>query len=76
MTLPATGVLGMDANIQYIFMLVHGESLRQFEFFSADVEDTETLNVDYYIKGLALYFSLWIRFFKRAMRRVMKKRTA
>ena len=51
MTLPATGVLGMDANIQYLRTLVHGEALRQFEFFSADVEDTETLNVDYYIKG-------------------------
>ena len=42
-------------------MLFRGEALRQFDFWSADVENIETLNVDYYIKGLALYFPLWIR---------------
>ena len=51
-------MLGMDANIQYLRTLVHGEALRQFELLSSDVEDIETLNMDYYIKGLALYFFL------------------
>ena len=52
----------MDAGIQYISMLVRGEALHQFYFLSADAENTETLNVDYYIKGLSLYFPLWIGF--------------
>ena len=49
--------------------------MRQFDLFYADVENTETLNVDYYIKGLAFYFlpvnSLSKQ--KRAMRRGIKK---
>ena len=48
----------MDAKIHYIRTLSHGEALRQVDLLSADVENTETLNVDYYIKGLAFYFSL------------------
>ena len=55
MTLAATGKLEMDANIQYLFTLVRGEVLRHFYLFFNDVENTETLNVDYYMKGLALY---------------------
>ena len=51
----------MDAKIHYPRMLFRGEALRQFDFWSADVENIETLNVDYYIKCLALYFPLWIR---------------
>ena len=58
MTLATTGALEMDAKIQYLYTPIHGEGLRQFGFLSADVEDTETPNVDYYIKGLASYFSL------------------
>ena len=45
----------MDTKIQYLRTLVHGEVLRQFDLLYADIENTETLNVDYYIKGLALY---------------------
>ena len=56
MILAETGTLEMDTKIQYIRMLVCGEVLRQFYLFSAEIENTETLNVDYYIKGLALYF--------------------
>ena len=54
-TLAETGTLEMDANIQYLCTLLWGEALRWFELLSADVENMETLNVDYYIKGLALY---------------------
>ena len=52
----------MDANIQYLHTLFHGYALHQFYFFSNDLENTKTLNVDYYIKGLAFSFFLWIRF--------------
>ena len=46
----------MGVKIQYLRTLVRGEALRHFYVLSADVENTETLNLDYYIKGLALYF--------------------
>ena len=52
----------MDAKIQYLRILVRGEALLQFDVLYADVENIETLNVDYYIKGLEFFFSLWIRF--------------
>ena len=74
MNLTATGMLETDTKIQYICTLVHGEALRQFDLLSTDVETTETLNVDYYIKGLALHFppvNLLLK--KRAMRCGMKK---
>ena len=51
MTLEATGTLEMDASIHYHRMVVRGEALHQFDLFSAEMENTETLN----IKGLALY---------------------
>ena len=57
-TLSATGTLYMGAKIKYIRTLVCGEALRRFYLLFADVENTETLNVDYYIKGIALYFPL------------------
>ena len=43
-TIAATETLDMSANIQYLRTLVYGESLRQFDSFSADVENIETLN--------------------------------
>ena len=55
----ATGMLEMDANIQYLCTLVCGESLRQFYLLSAEVEKTETTNVDYNIKGLAFFSSFF-----------------
>ena len=58
MTLAPTRTLEMDDNIQYLCTLVHGEALNYFDLLSSEVENKETLNVDYYIKGLALYFSL------------------
>ena len=58
MTIMATGKLEMDVKIKYIHMLVRGEALRQFNLVTNDVENTETLNVDYYIRGFALYFYL------------------
>ena len=50
-----SGTLEMGAKIQYLYALVHGEALNQFESFSADMESTETLTVDYIVKGLTLY---------------------
>ena len=57
MTLAVIGTLDMDEKIQYICTLVCKEALRQFDLLYADVENTESLNVDYHIKGLALYFT-------------------
>ena len=48
----------MDAKIQYLHTLVRGEALRQFDLLSADVKNTETIHMDDYIKGSALYFYL------------------
>ena len=49
--------------------------MHNFDLLSADVENTENLNVDYYIKGLALYFYRVYSLSKQkhAMRRGMKK---
>ena len=58
MTLVEIGILETGANIQYLLTLVHGEALFQFDSLYADVESTETLNVEFIIKGLALYFPL------------------
>ena len=57
MTLAATWMLDIYAKIQYFCTLVRGESLRQFDLFSADGENTETLNVDDYIKDLPFNFT-------------------
>ena len=54
--LTGSGALKAGAKIQYIFSIVRGEALRQFDLLSADVEGTETLNFDDIIKGLAQYF--------------------
>ena len=64
----------MDAGINYICTVVRGEVLSQFDLLSADVENTKILNLDYYIKGLALHFPLvsLLSKHKRAMRRGMK----
>ena len=56
MTLTQSGALQADAKYQYLRTLVREEVLRQFDLLSADVEGTETLNIDYIIMGLALYF--------------------
>ena len=53
MTLAVSGMLEADTKFQYLCTLVRGEVLRQFESLSSDVEITETLNVDYIIRGLA-----------------------
>ena len=56
MNLAASGTLEADANSQQLCTLVRGEALCRFESLSADVESTETLNVDYIIRVLAQYF--------------------
>ena len=55
MTLETIKTLYMEPKIQYLCTLVRGEALHQFYLLPADAENTKTLNVDYYIKGLALY---------------------
>ena len=71
----ASGTLEMSANIQYLCTLVHGRALSQFDSLSADVGTTESLNVEYIIKGLELYFPPVNSFSKqkRVTRRRMKK---
>ena len=56
MTLAASWTLEEGAKYQYLCNIVRVEALRQFDSLSADVEGTETLNVDEIIKGLAQYF--------------------
>ena len=59
MTLVSTVTQEMGAKIHYICTVVRGEAVLQFEFLSADVENTDTsLTVDYLLKGLAWYFPL------------------
>ena len=74
-TLAASGTMDADAKFQYLCTLVHREALHKFDSLSADVESTETLDVDYIIRGLAQQFpplnSLPKQ--KHAMRRGMKK---
>ena len=75
MTIAASGTLDMGAKIQYLCMLVRGEALRKFDSLSSDVEIKETLNVEYIIKGLELYFPpvKLLSKQKRVIRRGMKK---
>ena len=73
MTIEATWTLDMDAKIQYLRPPFRKEELRQFDLLSADVENTETLNVDYYIKCLAVHLFPVNYLLKSAMRRRMKK---
>ena len=49
-TLVATGTNETDVRIQYLRMLVCEESFCQIDLFSVNVENTDTLIVDYYIK--------------------------
>ena len=56
MTLLATGTLDMDAKMPYSRTIFYRQLLRQFDLLSDDVKNIETLNVDYYIKGLVFYF--------------------
>ena len=58
MPLAAAGMLEAGAHIQYLCTLARGEALCQFDLLSADVEITQTLNVDDIIKGLVQYFFL------------------
>ena len=53
-TLAASGTPKTGVNIQYLHSLVLIEALYQFYLLAADVESTETLNLEYMLKGLAL----------------------
>ena len=52
MTFAASGTLEAVAKYWYLWTIVCGEALHEFEF-SADIESTETLNIDCIITGLA-----------------------
>ena len=56
MTLTASGTLEAGTKLQYLRTIVRREVLRWFDLLSAYVESTETLDVDYIIRGLAQYF--------------------
>ena len=56
MTIATTGTLGMNAKIQNLCTIFHGEALIQFYLLYNNVENTVTLNSDYYIKVSASYF--------------------
>ena len=58
MTLATSETLEAGAKYQYFFTFVRVEALRQFYSLSADVEVTETINVDYIVRGLSQYFPL------------------
>ena len=55
MTLAASWTLEAGPKYQYLFTLVCGEALHQFDLLSADLEGTGTLNVDYIIRCLSQY---------------------
>ena len=56
-SLAATGMLEMEAKIQYLCTLLCGEALCQFDLVSADAKNIKTLlDVDYLLKGLAWVF--------------------
>ena len=62
MTLAATVTIETEVKVHYLRILVCGEVLRKFYLLGTDVEITDTsLNIYYLLKGLAWYFSLWIR---------------
>ena len=46
----------MGVQYHYLRRLVRGEVLLQFDSFSDNMKGTETLNIDYFIRGLAQYF--------------------
>ena len=75
MTLAASGTLEAGAKYQYLRTIVCREALRKFDSFFYDVEGTETLNVDYTIRGLSQYSSYinYISKQKRTMCRGIKK---
>ena len=75
MTLEASVTLEAGAKYQYLCTLFRGEPLCQFDSLSADIEGTETPNVDYIIRGLAQYFPFanLLSKQKRVMRCGMKK---
>ena len=55
-SLAASGTLEVGVQYQYLRRLVRGEVLLQFDSFSDNMKGTETLNIDYFIRGLAQYF--------------------
>ena len=54
MNLVVSEMLGMGAKVQYLFKLVRGEALRQFDSLCSDVKITESLNVEWNILLMVL----------------------
>ena len=61
MTLGLSGMLKAGVNIKYLYELVHGEALRQFDALTADVEGSTPVILEYIILGLGTYFYLLMR---------------
>ena len=57
-TVDASGTLVTGKNIQYIFTLVLGGVLHQFDLLSADIEGANPITGETIILVLALYFTL------------------
>ena len=57
LNLAASGTLKVGTKYQYLCTLVCRDALLQFDLLHADVEVTQTLNIDYIIKGLSQYFT-------------------
>ena len=57
-TLEVPVIFKSDANIQYLCMLVRGESLRQFDTLSAEVVSSTPENLRCIILGLGNFFNV------------------
>ena len=55
-TFVVTRTLDTGVKIRYLHTLVHVEVLHQFDSLYSDMESTETINAEYNIKVLVLYF--------------------
>ena len=55
-TLESSVSLKDGTKAQYLRMLVHGESLRQFDVLSSDLEGVTPVTLEYIILGLGAYF--------------------
>ena len=51
-----SGTLATSANIQYLCTLLHGEALRQFDTFFAQVGSANTTHINRTVLGLGIYF--------------------
>ena len=58
MIIEYSGIIAARTNIQYLFTLLHGEALCQFNTLCNQVGITNTTNLNQIILGLGTYFPL------------------